>query len=62
MSTSIEKKRPIVTAIVPMKGHSERVPRKNMRHFLGRPLYHWIVESLMNADYVDEIVVETDSD
>ena len=54
--------KPRVVAILPMKGHSERVPRKNLKKLYGSSLYHWIVKSLQNASFVDEIVVETDSD
>ncbi|MDY6823764.1 MAG: acylneuraminate cytidylyltransferase family protein [Thermodesulfobacteriota bacterium] len=50
-----------VTALVPMKGHSERVPRKNLAPFMGRPLCHWILTALMSAETIDEIVVDTDS-
>lgn len=50
-----------VTALVPMKGHSERVPRKNLADFMGRPLCHWIITALLSAETVDEIVVNTDS-
>jgi N-acylneuraminate cytidylyltransferase len=52
--------RPI--ALVPMKGNSVRVPRKNLRLFCGRPLYHWIVQALAGARTVERVVVETDSD
>lgn len=50
-----------VTALLPMKGHSSRVPRKNLRHLCERPLYHWITLALLGAKQVDRIVVETDS-
>lgn len=50
------------TAIVPMKGHSQRVPRKNLRPLAGRPLFHWIVLALEAAACVARVVVETDSD
>jgi CMP-N-acetylneuraminic acid synthetase len=50
-----------VVALLPMKGHSERVPNKNMRDFCGRPLYHWILESLLKSEYVDYVVINTDS-
>jgi CMP-N-acetylneuraminic acid synthetase len=49
-------------ALVPMKGNSERVPGKNLRTIAGRPLFHWILESLSNARLVDEVMVDTDSD
>lgn len=51
-----------VTAFVPMKGHSARVPNKNIRPLAGKPLYHWITLSLLGAKRVDRVVIETDSD
>ncbi len=45
-----------------MKGHSERVPNKNMKMFCGEPLYHAVMKSLEACDYVSEIVIDTDSD
>lgn len=51
-----------VIAIVPMKGHSARVPRKNLKPMCGRPLYHWIVRTLLDAQTVSRVVVETDAD
>jgi CMP-N-acetylneuraminic acid synthetase len=50
-----------VTALLPMKGHSERVPNKNMRLFAGKPLYHRVATILQNSDLVDGIVINTDS-
>ncbi len=51
-----------VLAIVPIKEHSERVPGKNFRDFNGKPLYHWILETLENVSQVDKIVVNTDAE
>lgn len=48
-------------ALLPMKGHSQRVPRKNLRLFRGKPLYHRIVESLLRASRVSGIAIDTDS-
>lgn len=50
-----------LTALLPMKGHSERVPNKNMRQFAGRPLYHQVAQTLQNCDLVDTILINTDS-
>jgi len=44
-----------------MKHQSERVPGKNLRALQGRPLYHWILETLKASQFVREIVVNTDS-
>lgn len=52
----------MVTAIVPMKGHSARVPNKNIRPMCGRPLFHWILRSLQHVPEIERIVVETDAD
>jgi len=49
-------------AIVPMKGHSARVPKKNLKPMCGRPLYHWITKTLLAAEGIDEVVIETDAD
>lgn len=51
-----------VVALLPMKGHSERVPGKNLRPLAGRPLYHWVLESLRAVRSISQIVVDTDSE
>jgi len=50
-----------IVALVPMKGHSERVPQKNIRPLAGRPAFHWVLESLSQSKYVKQIVINTDS-
>jgi len=52
---------PIIKALVPMKGYSERVPNKNIRPLVGKPCFHWVMEALSRSKYIDEIVVNTDS-
>ncbi len=51
-----------VTATVPMKGNSERVPNKNIRLLNGKPACHWIIDALSKSKYVDEILINTDSE
>ena len=51
-----------LTALLPMKGTSERVPNKNMRDFDGKPLYHAIMKSLLASKYIDKVVINTDSE
>lgn len=53
---------PKVTALVPMKGHSERVPGKNTRVVAGKPLLAWLLGTLGRARRVERIVVDTDSE
>jgi CMP-N-acetylneuraminic acid synthetase len=50
-----------IIALVPMRHNSERVPGKNYRMFAGKPLFHCILVSLLKCDYVEEIVIDTDS-
>lgn len=50
-----------ITALVPMKAHSERVPNKNMRQFGGKPLYYRIAETLLASKYIEQIYINTDS-
>jgi len=51
-----------VTALVPMKDHSERVPGKNTRPFAGKPLFHHILATLQRTYSIDKVVVNTDSE
>lgn len=51
-----------ITVLLPMKGHSERVPNKNMKLFNGKPLYHAIMSQLQQCDLVSRIVINTDSE
>jgi CMP-N-acetylneuraminic acid synthetase len=48
-------------ALLPMKGHSERVPNKNMKLFCGVPLYHAILKTLQQSQYISQIAIDTDS-
>jgi CMP-N-acetylneuraminic acid synthetase len=50
-----------IVALVPMRDRSERVPGKNYRPLAGKPLFHYIMNTLGNCPEVDEIVVDTDS-
>ena len=48
-----------ITALLPMKGHSERVPNKNLKLFNGRPLYHSILGQIILAKRINKIIVNT---
>lgn len=50
-----------ISAIVPMRHTSERVPGKNYRLLGDRPLYRHIVQTLLDVPEVDEVVIDTDS-
>lgn len=50
-----------IIALLPMKAHSERVSRKNFRDFAGKPLFRWILDSLLSVDLIDQVVINTDA-
>lgn len=51
-----------IVAFVPMRHSSERVKGKNYRLLGGRPLFHHIVQSLLDSPLISEVVIDTDSD
>ena len=50
-----------ISALVPMRHHSQRVPGKNYRPLAGKPLYQHIIETLLAVPEIAEVVVDTDS-
>ena len=48
--------------IIPARGGSKRIPRKNIRTFCGRPMIAWPVRAAMDSGCFDRIVVSTDDD
>ena len=50
-----------IVALVPMKAHSSRVPEKNFRQFVDKPLCRWILDTLSAVEAIDEIVINTDA-
>ena len=51
----------MITAIVPMRHRSQRIPGKNYKELGGKPLFFWILETILNVDSVSQILVDTDS-
>ena len=50
-----------ITALVPMRHQSIRVPEKNFRLLAGRPLYSYIIQTLLDCPEIGQIAVDTDS-
>jgi len=55
----IQKSR--ITALLPMKAHSARVTSKNFRSIAGKPLFRWILDSLLAVEAIDTVVINTDA-
>ena len=49
-------------AIITARGGSKRIPRKNIRPFLGRPILEYSIEAALRSDLFDEIMVSTDDE
>lgn len=61
----IEKKKTediLAVAIVPARGGSKRVPKKNIVKVAGRPLISWTLHQAKSSRYVDKIIVSTDDE
>lgn len=47
-------------AVIPARGGSKRIPKKNIRLFQGKPILQWVIEAADAAGCFDSIVVSTD--
>lgn len=55
-----EPRRSLV-ALLPMKANSVRVPSKNFRPLAGKPLFRWILDTLLAMPEIDAVVINTDA-
>jgi len=46
--------------IIPARGGSKRIPRKNIKNFLGKPIIAYSIEAAINSNLFDEVMVSTD--
>ena len=46
--------------IIPARGGSKRIPRKNIRPFHGKPMIAWSIEAALNSKLFDQVLVSTD--
>lgn len=47
-------------AIIPARGGSKRIPRKNIKDFYGKPMIAWSIEAAKNSGLFDKIIVSTE--
>ena len=47
-------------AVIPARGGSKRIPRKNIRPFCGRPMIAWSIEAALRSGCFDQVLVSTD--
>lgn len=49
-------------AVIPARGGSKRIPRKNIKSFRGRPMIAWTIAAAIGSRCFDRIIVSTDDD
>ena len=49
-------------AIIPARGGSKRIPRKNIKEFLGKPIIAYSIEAAIKSRLFDEVMISTDDD
>ncbi len=49
-------------AIIPARGGSKRIPRKNIKNFLGKPIIAYSIEAAKSINIFDRIIVSTDDE
>ena len=49
-------------AIIPARGGSKRIPKKNIKDFLGKPIIAYSIETALNSNLFDEVMVSSDDD
>lgn len=49
-----------ILAIIPARGGSKGVPRKNIKELDGKPLIAWTIEAALKSKYIDRVVVSTE--
>ncbi len=51
-----------ILAIIPARSGSKRIPNKNIRNFLGRPLIAYTIKQARACKFIDRVMVDTDSE
>jgi len=58
--TMLDKKIKTV-ALIPLRGGSKSIPKKNIKPICGKPLCEWVIQAAVDSDVIDEVYVSTDS-
>jgi len=49
-------------AIIPARGGSKRIPRKNIKEFCGKPIIAYSIETALKSGLFDRVIVSTDDE
>jgi N-acylneuraminate cytidylyltransferase len=59
---SMVKAKPEIMAVIPARGGSKGIPRKNIKNFAGYPLIAYSIQAALNSKYVTRTIVSTDDE
>ena len=57
-----QKTPPLVLGVIPARGGSKSVPRKNIKPLGGKPLLYYMLSAALASDYLDRVVVSSEDD
>lgn len=51
-----------ILAIIPARGETKQIFKKNIKLFNGYPLFTWILKSAINSEFIDDIIISTEDE
>ena len=51
-----------VIAIIPARGGSKRLPKKNIKNFLGYPLLTWTIRAALESKFIDKVILSSENE
>jgi CMP-N,N'-diacetyllegionaminic acid synthase len=51
-----------IVLVIPARGGSKGIPKKNIKNLLGKPLIVWSIEQALGSEHIDEVYVSTDDE
>ena len=51
-----------IIAVIPARGGSKRIPKKNIIDFMGKPMIAWTIEAAIESKLFDRVIVSTDDE
>jgi pseudaminic acid cytidylyltransferase len=52
----------VTICVIPARGGSKRIPKKNIKTFFGKPMIQWSIEAAQQSNIFDQIIVSTDDE
>ena len=52
----------VTIALIPARGNSKGIARKNIKLFNSKPLIYWSIQTALKSNYIDRVVVTTEDE